>query len=128
MTRLDSAALDVPSSPMSGVDAAAAPDPNGPACQLARLSYKTALGIKLAFTALVLAVSAAAAAALIYAIIKIASDGADLSSVVTGVSGVVASGGALFLVQRMRDASSAESRALTKVDQLCGKEVANQLR
>jgi hypothetical protein len=95
---------------------------------MAKLSYKTSLGTKLAFTALVFAVSAAAAAALIYAIIKIAKDGADLSAVVTGVSGVVASGGVVFLVKRMTQASAAEQRALNKVQQFCGQAVAEQLR
>jgi hypothetical protein len=128
MTRLDVDVLDVPSGPPVALDAAAAADPNGPACEMAKLSYKTALGTRVAFTALVFAVSAAAAATLIYAIIKIAKDGADLSAVVTGVSGVVASGGVVFLVKRMNQASAAEQRALNKVGQFCGEAVVNELR
>jgi hypothetical protein len=129
MTRLDLAVLDVPagSAPVEGVADTTAADPNGPACQMAKLSYKTSLGTKLAFTALVFAVSLAAAAALVYAIIKLIKDGADLSAVVTGVSGVVASGGVVFLVKRMNEASAAEQRALNKVRQFCGTEVAGQL-
>jgi hypothetical protein len=125
---LDLDVLDVPSGPPPGAAAeSGVVDASGSACQLAKLSYKTALGTKLAFTALVFAVSAAAAATLIYAIIKIATDGADLGAVVTGVSGVVASGGAVFLVQRMNQASAAEQRALNKVQQFCGEATAKQL-
>jgi hypothetical protein len=78
-------------------------------------------------TALVFAVSAAAAATLIYAIIKIADDGADLGAVVSGVSGVVASGGAVQLVKRMQEAGRAEQRALSKVQAFCGETVAQAL-
>lgn len=129
MTRLDLEVLDVPGDPAEVVVAggAGAADPSGTACQMAKLSYKAALGTKLAFTALVFAVSTAAAAALIYAIIKIAKDGADLSAVVTGVSGVVASGGVFFLVQRMTQASAAEQRALNKVREFCGQPIVDQL-
>src|SRR5689334_10753782 len=62
------------------------------ACQAAISSYRTALMFRILFTSLVFAVGLAAAAALVYAIIKIMTSGIDLSSAITGVSGFVAGG------------------------------------
>jgi hypothetical protein len=128
MPNFDSELLNIPTYDGAARAEAGAADPTSPACQMAKLSYKTALGVKLAFTALVYAVSLAAAAALVYAIFEIAKDGADLGAVVTGVSGVLASGGVVFLVKRMNMAERAEQKALQKVHDFCGENVANQLR
>ncbi len=127
MSRLDVDVLDLPAAPRALTDGTPA-DPTGPACQAALLSFKTSLGTRMAFTGLVFLVGLAVAGTLVYAVIKIAKDGADLSAVVAGVSGLVASGAAVFLVKRMNEATAAERKALDKVKDFCGPDVASRLK
>jgi len=79
------------------------------------------------FTSLVFAVSLAAAAALIYAIIQIIDDGLDVSAAVTGVSGVVGSGGAVFLGKKMQESIKVAKKALEDVGKYCGEPVKQQV-
>jgi hypothetical protein len=89
---------------------------------MAKLNYKTALVARIVFTLLVIVVSTAAAASLVWAIYKIAKDGADFGAVVLGVSGIVESGASIFLVKRMTESIKAANAALDKVGEYCGVE------
>ncbi|HEU4702957.1 MAG TPA: hypothetical protein VFS37_10785 [Conexibacter sp.] len=104
-------------------EAARTPRRESPACQAAIASYRTALIFRVLFTVLVFVVSAAAAAAIVYCVYVIATDGADVSAIVTGVSGAVASGATVFLVRGMRQSTSLARQALGDVGTYCGTDV-----
>lgn len=109
-------------------EAADAPQPESPACQAALAHQRTALMFQVLFTSLVLVVAVASAAALVYAIIRITKDGLELSAVVTGVSGVVGSGGTAFLAKRMSESIKVAQAALGDVGKYCGGEIEEQLK
>lgn len=108
--------------------AASQPNPSGPACQASLSGYRTALMFRVLFTSLVFVVSLAAAAALVFAIVRIIQDGVDLAAAVTGVSGVVASGASLFLGRKMNQSITVARQALEDVGTYCGVEVKNQVQ
>jgi hypothetical protein len=90
---------------------------------MAKPSYWTALAFRIVFTLLVVAISAAAAGSLVWAVYKIVNDGADVAAIVAGVTGVLESGAAAVLAKRMTEAIKVERDALDKVGEHCGLEV-----
>ena len=111
-----------------GGDAATAPGRENPACHAALAGYRIALMFSVLFTGLVFVVSLTAAAALVYAIIKIIDDGLDLAAAVAGVSGVVGSGAAVYLGKRMNEARKHAREALGDVSTHCGSQVKEQVQ
>lgn len=129
MTKLDAPELQEDPGALAGAgpDSTGDDTANSPACQMAKLSYKTALGFRIGFTALVFVVSAAAAATLIWAIYKIAKDGTDVGAIISGITGLLGSGAALFLVKRMRQSITVRQAALARVSEYCGEAVTNAI-
>ena len=119
--------------PLSGADgghggAVAEPREDAPACQASLQSFRTASMFQVLFTSLVFVVSLAAATALVWAIYKIAHDGADAGAIITGVSGVLASGAVVFLAGKMKQSVNVAKKALADVSKYCGPETESQLR
>lgn len=117
-----------------GVDSAdpklkeAKDQPAGPACQASLAGYRTALMFRTLFTALVFAVALASAGALIFAIIRLVRDGADIAAIVTGVGGLLGSAGELVLVKYMNDSIKVAKQALSDVGKYCGDALHQQLK
>lgn len=107
---------------------AAANKPAGPACQASLAGYRTALMFRTLFTSLVFMVALASAAALIFAIVRIVKDGADVAAIVTGVGGLLGSAGELVLVKYMNDSIKVAKQALADVGKYCGGGVQEQVK
>ena len=121
MARLDAPELSVNPAAFAAGAPGVAPDASGgPACQLAKASYWTALGFRILFTLLVVAISVAAAGSLVWAVYKLVKDGADAGAIIAGVTGVLESGAAAVLAKRMTEAIAVERDALDKVGDHCG--------
>jgi hypothetical protein len=102
-------------------------DRAAPACQAALASFRTARMFQTLFTAVVFVVAAAAAAALVFSIVRIARNGADLTAVVSGVNGVVASGATVWLAKRMQESIRVARTALADVGKYCGAHVQSKV-
>jgi hypothetical protein len=107
--------------------AAQGPQRESPACQAALAGYRVALMFRVLFTSLVFVVSLAAAAALVYAIVRAIQVGFDLGSTITGISGIVGSGASIFLGRRMKESINVSRTALQDVGTYCGAQLQQEL-
>ena len=98
------------------------PSRGGEACAAATSAFQVALMFRVLFSALVFVVGLASTLALVYAIVKLAKDGADISAIVTGVGGVLGGIATGFLVRRMQESIRVQRQALEDVKTYCGAE------
>lgn len=124
MVAFDDAALETDPGRMfppqpGGAEAAAAADPNAPACHAALSAFRVAIMFRVIFTAMVAVLGGLTLIALGYVLYRVL-DGWDATATLTALGGAVTGVAAGVLNKNMQRSINVQRKALEDVGSYCG--------